>query len=316
MDAWVSEDFDRAAASAPTALELLAKAALWNLNPVLLVPLEDKNEASLISLATTPALDSPTLRTIGLKIALGRLEKILGGLPVTGTRRERLNSCRNGALHVGTMPSSGKDSTELMARRVLSDSLTLCNLFGQQLGDLFDSTAFYGDKSDLAQSLLDEHRSEVQHKVTLRFAQARDRIEQWQRHVDDDEEWRESAGRLEINARHMVDPYDVRTETVATDQKCPVCGYKGLLIGRLDVDSDADAELEDGEYVYTGYWVLTLFPTAFACNVCKLRLDDLEQLKAAEVPASPQQVSEFDLGQDFSASEWTDAVNEVRVSDQ
>jgi hypothetical protein len=60
LSAWLNEDFDRAAASAPMALELLGKAALWHANPALLVPLEPNQEAALVALTTDPSLDSPS----------------------------------------------------------------------------------------------------------------------------------------------------------------------------------------------------------------------------------------------------------------
>lgn len=75
-------DFDRAAVSAPLAVEHVCTAALWHSYPTLLVPLEAKQEAALVALATDPRLDSPSLRTIGLRAALGRLTKVLGDLPM------------------------------------------------------------------------------------------------------------------------------------------------------------------------------------------------------------------------------------------
>jgi hypothetical protein len=46
------------------------------------VPLQADAEAPLFILVERPDLDAPKLRTVGLKIMLGRLETMLGGLPI------------------------------------------------------------------------------------------------------------------------------------------------------------------------------------------------------------------------------------------
>ena len=89
LAAWLAGDFDRAASSAPTACELLGKAALWSKHPTLLVSLEDNHEATLVALATAPTLASPKTRTIGLKQVLSRLVLIYGDLPVPPKRCTR-----------------------------------------------------------------------------------------------------------------------------------------------------------------------------------------------------------------------------------
>lgn len=204
LSAWLEEDFDRAAASAPMALELLGKATLWHTNPALLVPLEPRQEAALVALATEPNLDSPSLRTIGLNVALSRLTRVLGDLPVSGKRHQRLVDCRNSSLHVGTLPGSGEHSAEVVARQVLADSLTLCDLM---LGHLEIAPAdFYGDHLELVRGLLEKERSELEHRIARRLAHAKHLVERWREHVDDDEVWERSAGELEGAAASTFRP--------------------------------------------------------------------------------------------------------------
>lgn len=304
LAAWVDEDFDRTAASAPTALELLVKAVLWKINPALLVSLDSRHEAALVTLATEPRLDSPALRTIGLKTALGRLTTLRGNLPVPGPRQDRLSACRNGALHVGTLPTSGPNSGETVARQVLADTLLLCNFLLPDLGE--SPATFYGDRSALVAGLLEGRRSEIEHRAGRKVAQAQHRLESWQRHVDDEGVWNDAAGQLEAAADTAISPDDFGLEMAAIPQDCPVCGFSGRLIGRLDVDGDADVEYEDGGPVYYGYWVLTLHPRAFGCNVCKLRVHGPEELAISRVPSDARQVSESELGADFDAAEWAE----------
>ncbi|MBE7191562.1 MAG: hypothetical protein INR66_03650 [Gordonia polyisoprenivorans] len=305
LSAWIGGDFDRAASSAPLALELLAKAALWSVSPTLLLPLEKNQEASLVALATSPNLGSPTLRTIGLKIALSRLIKVHGDLPVPETRHARLVDCRNGALHVGTLPQAGENSAETTARLVLADSLLLCTFM---LGHLNrDPDEFYGDKKPTVDAVLAERRTEVEHRVSRLLTQAADKIAALQAHVDSDTIWISTAHELEAAAEGTFIPEQFSDDMGAIAQTCPTCGYQGRLLGRVSVDSEVDWEYEDGQAVAYGYWVVTFHPRAFGCNVCKLILREPAELTAAKVPTESRSVDEDDLGESFSVSDWVEA---------
>jgi hypothetical protein len=96
--------------------------ALWQVFPTLLVPLGAKQEAARVALATDPHLDSPSLRMIGRKAALGQLARVLGELSVPGKRQDRLVDCRNGSLHVGTQApgNSARNSTVWIDARLVS----------------------------------------------------------------------------------------------------------------------------------------------------------------------------------------------------
>ena len=274
------------------------------------MPLEPQREAALVALATDPNLDSPSLRTVGLKVALGRLTRVLGDLPVPGKRQDRLVDCRNGSLHVGTLPNSGEHSAEVVARHVLADSLTLCNFLLPHLQ--LDPSEFYGEKLVLVSGLLQKERSELEHRVTRRLAQARERLDRWREHVDDEDLWERTAADLEAAAAAALPPEDFGLEMGGIDQECPVCGLKGRLLGRVDVDGDVDVEYEDGGYTYHGYWRLTFYPRQFACNVCKVVFVDPQELSAAHVPAHEREVTEAELGDDFSAADWAEALYGLR----
>jgi hypothetical protein len=306
LGAWLEEDFDRAAASAPMAVELLGKAALWHVNPALLVPLEPKHEATLVVLASDPNLDSASMRTIGLKVMLGRLTRVVGDLPVPGKRQDRLVDCRNGSLHVGALPNAGEHRAELVARQVLTDSLALCDFFLAHVK--VPATDFYGDRLGLANGLLEEQRSDLEHRVARRLAQARDAVERWRQHLGDDDVWSRSAGELEAAAAYVYPPEEFGFDMGAINQACPACGHDGRLLGRVDVDGDADVEYGPDGPEHYGFWRVTFYPRAYACNVCKLLLTDPQELAAAGVPAHEREVREDDLGDDFSASEWAEGM--------
>lgn len=304
LSAWVDADFDRAASSAPMAVELLGKAVLWKVNPTLLVPLEVKQEAALVVLATEPTLESPSLRTIGLRIALGRLTRVFGDLPVPSKRQDRLVECRNGSVHVGTLPRSGENSAEVVARQVLADSLALCDFLLPHVSS--SSEHFHGERVDLVAGLLQAQRTDVEHRVARLRTQASERLDRWREYFDDEEVWERAAAELEAGAEFEFAPEHFGSELGGLNQVCPVCGWSGRLLGRVDVDGDVDVEGGPDGPTYHGYWVLTFYPRLFACNVCKLMLTDAQQLAAAGLANTEREVSEADLGEEFDASAWAE----------
>jgi hypothetical protein len=162
MDAWSDEDYMKVALLAPLAVEHLGKAVLWKENPVLVVPLLQDAEASLVKLATAPTLADPKLRTVGLKLLLSRIEAVIGALPLSAARRNRMVDVRNGAMHVAASATS---------RYVLIDSLTVCNVFLERVG--WEPARFYGDHEHNVRHLVAQGRSEVQHRVAAKLARAR-----------------------------------------------------------------------------------------------------------------------------------------------
>jgi len=86
------------------------------------------------------------------------------------------------------------------------------------------------------------------------------------------------------------------------------------LFGRVEVDDRVDFDHEKigpGEYeaIPNVYWVPSLIPDAFACNVCKLVLRSAAELAAADLPDTGFEVSENALGPDFDASEAASAAS-------
>jgi hypothetical protein len=94
----------------------------------------------------------------------------------------------------------------------------------------------------------------------------------------------------------------------AIEHTCPACGHNARLLGRVDVMGVGEVEYRrDGPKDY-GFWRLTFYPRAHACNVCKLTLSNPQELAAAGVSEHEREVREDGLGDDFSASEWTEAL--------
>jgi hypothetical protein len=295
LTAWAEDDFPKVATLAPLAVEHLGKAVLWNANPALLVPLSQDAEASLFILVERPDLAAPKLRTIGLRIVLNRLEKLLGGLPIDPKQRTRMVDTRNGAVHVGSAEQS---------RYVLIDALSLSVPLLARLGTPADW--FYGDHKANADGLLKEKRTEVEHVVAAKRAKARMMLQRLEEQLEPDE-FEEVTNTREAAAEYSIDPNDFGSfgNMYAIAHDCPECGSQGRLIGSVDVTHEVETDDEqvgaDDFVPIAGhdYYFIDLIPSAFACNVCKLTLHGQQELVACDLPSSRMDVLDYQLGPDF-----------------
>lgn len=294
LRAWSDDDFSKVALLAPLAVELLGKAVLWNANPVLVVPLADSGEASLLSLATKPRLSDPKLRTVGLAALLRRLDSVLdGGLPLGETQRARMVDVRNGAVHVAAPTQS---------RHVLVDSLAVCNRMLDNLGR--DPKLFYRDHFGSVQELLDQKRSEVGHQVAAKRARARLHLSEIAERLGGDV-FSEATAMLEDNANDL-DPDRLASADWAVDALCPECGSRGRLQGPIELDANVDFDVFGiggaaySSEPYQSGWDVTLSPTAFACNVCRLTLNGSQELEECSLPSSRHFIDIDDLGEEFN----------------
>jgi hypothetical protein len=305
LTAWAEDDFPKVATLAPLALEHLGKAVLWNANPALLVPLSQDAEASLFILVERPDLSAPKLRTIGLKIVLGRLEALLGGLPIDAKQRTRMVDTRNGAIHVGSAEQS---------RYVLIDALTVCVPLLARLSTTAEW--FYGDHKINADGLLKEKRTEVDHVVAAKRAKARMLLQRLEVQLEPDE-FEEVTSTRAGAAEYVIDPNDFGSfgnmYSIARD--CPECGSEGRLIGTVDVTHEANYEqVGVDDFVIRGpdYYFIDLIPSAFACNVCKLTLHGQQELTACGLPSSRMDVQDYQLGPDFDPRTAAEAMYGMR----
>lgn len=291
LKAWAEGDYAKVAVLAPLAVEHLGKATLWRTNPVLIVPLSQDAEHSLISLATKPDISDPRLRTISLAVLLRRLEQILGMLPIDKKRCSRMVEIRNGAMHVGSPNES---------RHVLLDALALCKPLLERLKE--DPLIFYGEHYWTARSLLEEKLSEAGHRVAAKRASARNHLTALEERLGDIL-FMETTHKLEKQAAELLDPEDFGSGFYGVHQECPECRSNGRLLGRVDGDPQPDWDVEplgNGHYepVLAGFqWELTFQPQIYICFVCRLELYGTDELSEGGLPAASSDISQEDLGE-------------------
>lgn len=274
MNAWSDDDYAKVAVLAPLAVEHLGKAVLWHKNPVLVVPLTPESEASLVKLATSPSLADPKLRTVGLKMLLTRVEAVTGSLPISLSRRTRMVEIRNGAMHIASTETS---------RHVLIDSLTVCNAFLAELKT--DPEVFYGDHKENVKDLVEQGRSEVEHRVTALRARARKDLKLLRDRLGD-ELFEDMVLQLQVSAEDL----DLGEPAIAWP--CPECANDGRLAGPISLTNHFFGPDPD-DPADTGFteWFATMSPSVFLCPVCRLKLTGLQEIQAAGLPQNP----DFDL---------------------
>lgn len=294
----------RAAVAGPMAVELLGKAALWRTNPLLvLAPELLKDPASVVKIASHPDLRGPRMRTIYLAEVLKRIAILLSGLPLDQTQQDRLCDVRNGGAHAG-LPSS--------SRQVVEDSLSVVDVLIVHLG--VDADAFYGDLSGTAAALRASYRNAIEAHVQLESVMGAWVALQKLKKSLGDEDFEDLCRRRQAATDDDLDPEHFGSGFFRTAYQCPACSEEGRLFGWVEVDDRVDYDHEKigpGEYepIPYVYWVPSLIPDAFACNVCKLVLRSAAELAAADLPDTGFEVSEDALGPDFDAAEVASAAS-------
>ena len=284
----------RAAVAGPMAVELLGKAALWRTNPLLvLAPELLKDPAFAVKVAMNPDLRGQRVKTIYLAEVLTRTAVMMGGLPLDQKQQERLCDVRNGGAHAGLLGPS---------RQVVEDSLIVLDVLVDHLG--LDPDEFYGDLASTASGLRVTYRDAVEAHVQLESVMGAWVALQKLKKSLGEADFEELCRRRYEATDEDLDPGDFGSGFFRVAYECPACSEEGRLFGWVEVDDRVDFDHENvgpGEYeaIPYGYWVPSLVPEAFACNVCKLVLRSAAELAAAELPDRGFEVSEDALGPDF-----------------
>ncbi|SDN41947.1 hypothetical protein [Geodermatophilus sp. DSM 45219] len=280
-------------------LEHLAKAYLASLHPTLLLE-RNFDFFSLVRLAGQGQGVKPghVLRTVGMHEALVRV----GTVRATGNedagrafakRFGVVLQARNGVAHIGE-EGGVADQVAQLAVQGADEILTM---MGQSLSDLF------GDYTDAAEALRNEHATKVHQFVTLLVARAKDAFRE--RFADLGEEQNAELARLD---RQLVAQLATTRDRIAV--RCPACHRQGILSGSPDlIFEDVDAYVDEHGVRHRDVVGATavLFADTFRCPVCGLRLRGQEELEEADLSTAleigPAVLEDFEDYEDYDADE-------------
>jgi hypothetical protein len=255
---------------AGTSLEHLAKACLTSQSPVLITELRAESSfPSLLLLAGVPLANPSPLRTVGLRGALDRLRYLVPRADPKAVAT--LVDLRDGTVH-------GADDHQAEAR-IIAAFVKHTDALVAYLGR--DRADFWGDRLGVADVLLAGARTEVEHLVGVRLADARANFQA----IDE---------QLLPALRHLAESRAIDDDQARA--RCPACASPAVLTGFRDVGAIHYVRDEHGNIVQPAFTVL-FSAESLACPVCGLRLDSPEELDAAGLESlideGPQRVDEL-----------------------
>jgi imidazoleglycerol phosphate dehydratase HisB len=255
---FVSDDHHElhdAAISAGVALELMCKAAIAQVEPVLLADRTERDTLLRLSGKASHASKRATrIRTIGAAEAFLGVRHFHKSIGVAEAAAREVFETRNAAAHVGVVDRAEvRSATSTMSRAV--DAILLA-MGADRLG-------FWGNRIDLVDGIIREQRETVEQIVAAKFAAARARVAALTHGLDP------QVQRLVLAARAMKTVFSSHEEPI----ECPGCGQQAWLICRVE-----GGEIDGGPTPFglLGTARASAFPFGLACSVCDLSLDEPE----------------------------------------
>lgn len=269
-----SDERLQAAVSAGTAVELLAKAFLASVEPVLLTEKGDRDSLLLLSDKAHLTDSKPgDVRTLGAHEALLVTRHLHKAFLYNPQADRVVLQVRNAAIHMALV-----EQTQL--RQAV---LVMCRLVEGLLAPLaLNREAFWGQIAMPAvDGLLDEAQDELAQVVEAKKAAARSRLARLLTGLD-------SAAIAVVLASLSRS----KRVTCEHDQPwtCPVCEQRAYLC--CQVEGGGMNWPDDGSYVPR-----TAYPVSFSCSVCELELDADELIELGVLPV-------LDLEREDADEDW------------
>lgn len=265
MDQDEHRNFDERALWASLALELLAKAALARISPLLIA---DPSEEGTNLLMASGLIDGDArFNSVRAQTIYKRCHKAFK--PFNEREALAITRARNEYLH-GTDIGFTGIPPEAWWPRYWAQASILVNALDTDLDSLVGSS-----RTAIVENYLAQNTRNIEHRVEMLISRAQQRLAQYR------------SGSLPTR---VADEWDRQTNLTAglshsTEEVCPVCGDTGVLEGEEVLSSETQYEQVREEDF--DVWVdLTIGADYFSCSTCKLIINGYELLKAANLPVS------------------------------
>lgn len=259
------------------ALELLARAALARVSPVLLADAEGKDNWDHIyyALGYTPKTPKFSPRSITMEQVRRRLRDI-----VPGFDKEADEFCsvhvgrRNAELHSGELPFEEVPTTEWLPQFYRCCDV-LMRFLRLALSDLLGDT-----EAKLADQMI-AAAADLAAKSVLGDIRAHQTV--WER--------KEPSEQTKASAQASI----WATRQIGHVVKCPACKSDALLVGdpvgnpRKTIDGDEITEVQ------------MMLPTSFRCLACNLRIAGLARLGAASLGSTYNRTIRYDAAEHYGS---------------
>lgn len=248
-------------------VEMLVRAAVANVSPVLLADSKDWNNL-------LHALDKPTkkqkfvAKSASITELIQRVEDLIDGFT-----REHSNFCasqvarRNSEVHSGNMPFENLGTSSWLPS-FFTVSQILANEIGESLESLFGNEVAEQAKEEIS-ALKDDTANTVRGKITAHKTV-----------------WRDKTPEEQEQARQQADTVSLRHYGHRVN--CPACGSTALLQGKAA--GEAKKEVSDDGIIERQ----VMRPETFQCVACGLKINGYSKLRAANLGDTYISTSQYD----------------------
>ncbi len=271
MDPDPGRSFDEQALWASAALELLGKAALARVSPLLIA--EPTEEGVNILIATGLIEGTGKFTSVSASTIFKRCEKAFR--PFNAADAQKFAAARNEYLHgseIGFMTLPPR----AWWPRYWALATILVTAQDREIEDLVGP-----DRVQVVEAHLEQNSKNVEHRTQTLVTRAKQRIAQYR------------AGTLpaRIQMEWESDPDLTIGLSYSTTEICPACGAAGTLEGDdgSDMSYDYDYDYSDGEGegdVISARATINVPADYFSCSTCHLVLDGYELIEQADLPGT------------------------------
>lgn len=266
--------FDEQALWATLALELLAKAALARISPVLIAEPTEEGANVLAALGLTKG--GGQFSSVRAKTVLARCHRAFR--PFDAKEASRFTEARNEYLHGPGVPFLAIPQ-QVWWPKFWAQVDILIKALDKEMDDLVGP-----DREPLVDRYLAQNKKNIEDQTEAMIARAQQRLAQRNAGTMTSRmiaEWN-SVGDLTAGMAHQV------------PQQCPACEFDGVLQGDEELERERERTVFSGETIYDqrdydyAYptFTLTIAAEYFSCPHCHLVLNRYEFVEQAGLPAT------------------------------
>lgn len=267
MDEDESRSFDERALWASLALELLAKAALARLSPLLIA--EPSEEGVNLLIASGVIEGDAKFISVRAKTIYARCQRAFK--PFSSSEAGMITNARNEYLHSSGVGFAGIPPVAWWPRFWALASV-LTTALEKEIADLVGS-----DRAEIVEGHLAQNSKNIEHRTETLIERAKQRLVEYE------------SGRLPAKVAAEFKPGYDRTAGLRhrDPETCPACNAVGILEG--DEVSNTEVTWEQvGEDDFEPSVVVTVEAEYFSCANCQLVLDRYELVEQAGLRESFQ----------------------------
>jgi hypothetical protein len=264
MDPDPNRSFDEQALWASAALELLGKAALARVSPLLIA--EPTEEGVNILIATGLIEGTAKFTSVSASTIFKRCQKAFR--PFSATDALQFAAARNEYLHGSDIGFMTLPPKAWWPRYWALATI----LITAQDRDIEDLVGF--ERVGIVEAHLEQNTKNVEQRTESLIARAKQRLGQY------------LVGTLpaKIQKEWRSNPDLIAGFMYRTTETCPACGGEGTLEGDDDSDMSHEYDYDDNGDVRSAWARITVPSDYFSCSACHLVLDGYQFIEQANLP--------------------------------